>query len=179
MIEPTHGNRLVRAYDSMMERVKIRLEELEQAEKAAFPLLSASIEHAAEKAVELGELTREEARLIGGYLKRDLEDAGQYLTTTGRDLRAWMRFDLELIEDRLSDFFQRGVDRSRLDLLAFETPETGAEAEAELYRGGEVTGPGTLQCGECGEVVVFHAPTLIEPCAACKGVVFVRVTEEP
>jgi hypothetical protein len=42
--------------------------------------LRASIEHAAEKAVELGELTREEARLIGGYLKRDLEDAGQYLT---------------------------------------------------------------------------------------------------
>ena len=177
MTEPTHGNRLARAYDRMMERVKIRLEELEQAEKAAFPRLNASIEHAAEKAVELGELTREEARVIGGYLKRDLEDAGQYLTTTGRDLRAWTRFDLELIEDRLSDFFQRGVDQSRLDLLAFEAPETGAEAE--LYRSGEVTGPGTLQCGECGEPVVFLAPTLISPCAACKGVVFVRVTEEP
>lgn len=177
MTEPTHGNRLARAYDSMMERVKIRLEELEQAEKSAFPQLSASIEHAAEKAVELGELTREEARLIGGYLKRDLEDAGQYLATTGRDLRAWLRFDLELLEDRLSDFFQRGVDRSRLDLLAFGAPPTGTDAE--MYRSGEVTGPGTLQCEECGEPVVFRAPTLIEPCPACKGTVFVRVTEEP
>lgn len=177
MIEPTHDNRLARAYDRMIERVKIRLEELEQAEKAAFPRLNASIEHAAEKAVELGELTREEARVIGGYLKRDLEDAGQYLITTGHDLRAWMQFDLELLEDRFSEFFQRGVDQSRLDLLAFETPETGAEAE--LYRSGEVTGPGTLQCGVCGEPVIFLAPTLIEPCAACKGVVFVRVTEEP
>lgn len=176
MTEPTHGNRLVRAYDRMMERVKLRLEELEQAEKDAIPRLSASIEHAMEKAVELGELTREEARLIGGYLKRDLEDAGQYLTATGSDLRAWMRFDLELIEDRLLDFFQSGVDQSRLDFLAFEAPETGTETE--LYRSGEVTGPGTLQCGECGELVVFRAPTLIEPCAACAGEVFVRVIEE-
>lgn len=176
MIEPTHGNRLARAYDRMMERVKIRLEELEQAEKAVFPRLNASIEHAAEKAVELGELTREEARLIGGYLKRDLEDAGQHLAATGSDLRTWTRFDLELIEDRLLDFFQSGVDRSRLELSAFETP--ASDAEVVLYRSGEVTGPGTLQCGECGALAVFWAPALIEPCAACKGEVFVRVIEE-
>jgi len=99
------------------------------------------------------------------------------LAATGRDLSAWLQFDLELIEDRLSDFFQRGVDQSRLDLLAFETPP--AEVDAKLYHRGEVTGPGTLQCGECGELVVFRAPTLIEPCLACKGTVFVRVTEEP
>ena len=105
MTEPTQTRRLVQAYDRMMERVKLRLEELEQAEREALPQLRASIEHAAEKAVELGELTREEARLIGGYLKRDLEDAGQYLTTTGQDLRAWLRFDLELLEDRMLDFF--------------------------------------------------------------------------
>jgi hypothetical protein len=177
MTEPTHGNRLVRAYDRMMERVKLRLEELEQAEKAAIPRLSASIEHAAwKKRWNWASLTREEARLIGGYLKRDLEDAGQYLTATGSDLRAWMRFDLELIEDRLLDFFQSGVDQSRLDFWPLRLPETGTETE--LYRSGEVTGPGTLQCGECGELVVFRAPALIEPCAACAGEVFVRVIEE-
>ncbi|MBL8251940.1 MAG: zinc ribbon-containing protein [Candidatus Competibacter sp.] len=167
------GNRLVRAYDRMVERVKTRLEELEQAEKAAFPRLSASIEHAAEKAVALGELTREEARLLGGYLKRDLEDAGQHLATTGRDLRDWMRFDLELIEERLLDFFRRGVDQSRLDLSAFETPPEAVEAE--LYRSGEVTGPGTLRCEQCGDRAVFHAPALIKPCRACGGAVFARV----
>lgn len=183
MTEPTHGNRLVEAYDRMMERVKHRLEELEQAEKAAFPRLHASIEHAAEKAVELGELTREEARLIGGYLKRDLEDAGQYLTATGRDLRAWLRFDLELLEDRLLDFFQRGVDQSRLDLREFaataEDAEEGEEVKVVEYRGGEITGPGTLQCANCGEQAVFHAPAVIGPCPACGGVAFARVGEEP
>ncbi len=179
MTEPTHGNRLVEAYDRMMERVKHRLEELEQAEKAAFPRLHASIEHAAEKAVELGELTREEARLIGGYLKRDLEDAGEYLTTTGRDLRAWLRFDLELLEDRMLDFFQRGVDQSRLDLREFAQSVEGVE-EMEIveYRSGEVTGPGTLQCANCGERLVFHGPAVIGPCPACGATTFLRVSEE-
>ena len=176
MTEPTQTSRLVQAYDRMMERVKLRLEELEQAEREALPQLRASIEHAAEKAVELGELTREEARLIGGYLKRDLEDAGQYLTTTGQDLRAWLRFDLELLEDRMLDFFQRGVDQSRLDLLAFEA--SAAEVETERYRSGEITGPGTLQCEKCGESMVFLASATIAPCPVCGGIDFVRVTEE-
>jgi hypothetical protein len=174
--EPTHGNSLVEAYHRMMERVKLRLEELEQAEREALPQLRASIEHAAEKAVELGELTREEARLIGGYLKRDLEDAGQYLTTTGRDLRAWLRFDVELLEDRLLDFFQRGVDQSRLEFLMLAAGEE--DAEPVEYRGGEITGPGTLQCETCGEPIRFHAPAVIGPCPACGGLVFVRVGEE-
>ena len=177
MTGSTQANRLVQAYDRMMERVKIRLEELEQAEQEALPQLRASIEHATEKAVELGELTREEAHLIGGYLKRDLEDAGQYLTTTGQDLRAWLRFDLELLEDRMLEFFQRGVDQSRLELLAFEAPS--AEVETERYRGGEITGPGTLQCENCGELMIFRASATIAPCPVCGGTDFARVTEGP
>ena len=176
MADASGNTKLIRAYRRMMERVKTRLEEMEQAEKAAFPQLSASIEHAAEKAVELGELTREEARLIGGYLKRDLEDAGQYLTTSGRDLRAWLRFDGELLEDRLLDFFQRGVDQSRLEFLTFEQADT--EVEPVEYRSGEITGPGTLQCLACGEPLVFHAPAAITPCGVCGGAVFVRVGED-
>ena len=175
MTESSYGNRLVRAYDRMLERMKLRLEELEQAEKAAFPQTFASIEHAAEKAVELGELTRDEARLIGGYLQRDLQDAGQYLTSTGRDLGAWLRFDVELLEDRLLDWFQRGVDQSRLDWLAFAPLERAVEPGE--YRSGEITGPGTLQCMQCGEPVIFHASAKIAPCAACGATTFMRVGE--
>ena len=176
MTEPAHDNAWVDAYRRMMERVKHRLEALEQAEQEALPQLQASIEHAAEKAVELGELTREEARLIGSYLKRDLEDAGQYLSATGRDLRAWLRFDVELLEDRLLDFFQRGVDQSRLEFLAFGATE--ADAEPVPYRCGEITGPGALQCAACGEPMIFHTPAAIAPCPACGGLVFVRTSEE-
>ncbi len=176
MTEPTQGKRWIDAYDQMAERVKFRLEALEQVEKAVFPQLHASIEHAAEKAIELGELTREEAQLIGSYLKRDLEDAGQYLSNTGRELRDWLRFDVELLEDRMLDFFQRGVDQSRLDFLAFKDIE--ANAERIEYYSGEITGPGTLQCEQCGGRVICHTTTAIVPCLACGGTVFVRVGGE-
>ncbi len=177
MTDSSNSSRWVEAYQQMMERVKHRLQDLEQAEKAAFPQLSASIEHAAQKAVEMGELTREEAQLIGRYLQRDWEDAGQYLTVTGRDLGAWLRFDLELLEDRLLEFFERGVDQSRLDLLAFETPPI--DIESEPYHCGEITGPGTLQCEGCGAWVAFHAPAAIGSCTVCGGGNFLRVADEP
>jgi hypothetical protein len=155
------------------------LEELEQAETGgAFPQLRASIEHAAEKAVELGELTREEARLIGGYLKRDLEDAGQYLTTTGQDLRAWLRFDLELLEDRMLEFLQRGVDQSRLELLAFEASaaETGDRSGIAAARSRDRV---PCSAGSVGSRWPFSpARRLSSLVAACGGIVFVRVTEE-
>lgn len=168
------SNKLIRAYDRMMERAKARLEEIEQAEKDALPRLQQSIEYAAEKAVELGELTREEAQLIGGYLKRDLQDAGHYLVETGRDLGKWLRFDMELIEERLLDLLRSATDRTRLEMLAFqETVEWAAH-----YHTGEITGPGTLQCDRCGRQMHFHATAHIPPCSACHATIFSRMSEE-
>lgn len=77
-----HNEKLVHAYNTMMERVK---ETLGKAEKAAEPRLRQAIASAEEKAVELGELTREEALQIGDYLRRDLQNAGEYLA----GLRPW------------------------------------------------------------------------------------------
>ena len=171
MSESPSMKKLTRAYDRMMERVKARLEELEQAEQQALPNIQRSIEHAAETAVELGELTREEARLLSGYIKRDLEDAGRYMATTGQDLRAWLRFDLDLIEDRLLEFLESAADKTRVEMLEFEQ-----ELErASHYRSGEITGPGSLRCDGCGKVLHFHATVHIPPCPKCRGVAFSRL----
>jgi Zn finger protein HypA/HybF involved in hydrogenase expression len=168
------NNKLVHAYEHMMERVHARFEELEKTEQEIIPHLQHSIEHAAEIAVELGELTREEARLVSGYLKRDLQDAGHYLADTGHDLREWLRFDIGLIEDRLLEIFYRAADKTRLEILDFE--ET--LAEATQYNSGEITGPGTLQCDNCGERLQFHATACIEPCPRCGATAFSRVSIE-
>ncbi len=167
-------NKLVHAYERMMERAHARFEELEKTEREIIPHLQHSIEHAAEIAVELGELTREEARLVSDYLKRDLKDAGHYLADTGHDLREWLRFDLELIEDRLLEVFYRATDKTRLEILDFQ--ET--LAEAAQYNSGEITGPGTLQCDNCGELSQFHATACIEPCPQCGATTFSRISTE-
>ena len=71
MTEPTQTRRLVQAYDRMMERVKLRLEELEQAEREALPQLRASIEHAAEIALARQPLEARGQRLLA---RRDGSD---------------------------------------------------------------------------------------------------------
>lgn len=171
MRQSSNLSRLTEAYHHMMKRVKAHLDELEQAEKDFLPNLQQSIEHAAERSVELGELTREEAQLIGRYLKRDVEDAGHYLAKTGHDLREWLRFDLELIEERLLDLFDSAADKTRLQMLAFkETLE-----QASHYQTGEITGPGTLQCDNCGEQLAFYTVAPIPACPNCAGTTFSRL----
>ncbi len=170
MTDSNSENRLIQAYERMMDRVKAGFEDFEQAEADALPRIRRSIERAAEKAVDLGELTREEAQTVGRYLRRDLEDAGRFLATTGRDLRDWLRFDLELIEDRLRNLLDVAADKTRVEMLAFEeTVERAAH-----YRTGEITGPGTLQCDRCGKLLHFHATAHIPPCATCHGTDFHR-----
>ena len=174
MSEPSNIDKLIRSYNHMMERVKTRLEELEAAEKDALPRLRHSIEHAVEKAVELGELSRKEAQEIGGYLKRDLQDAGHYLGTTGKEIGDWLRFDLDLVEEQLLDLFSKAADKTGLERLQFE--ET--LAEESQYQTGEITGPGTLQCDNCGERLAFHATSPIPACPRCNHTSFSRMSAE-
>lgn len=173
MSDTDRNDRLTRAYERMMERVRERLRALEAAETETLPHLRRSIEHAAEKAVELGELTREEAQIVAGYVRRDLRDAGRHLAETGSELRDWLRFDIELIEDRLVELLSHAADRTRLELL-----ELQAELEAAShYTSGEVTGPGTLVCDRCGETLRFRGVAVIPACPGCGHDHFSRPAE--
>jgi len=162
-------DRMVDAYENMLERVDGWLKDAE----SAMPELRQGIEHAREKAVELDELTREEAQKIGAYLERDVEDAASFLVNTGAEFRGWLRFETELIENRLLEMFVGVADKTRVEL------ESLAEQarEASTYHVGEVTGLGTLQCVTCGKEMHFHKTGRIPPCAKCHGTTFRRAEE--
>ena len=51
------------------------------------------------------------------------------------------------------------------------------QAELAGYHTGEITGPGTLVCDNCGEELHFHKPSRIPPCPKCKGTSFHRKRE--
>jgi hypothetical protein len=153
----------------MLERVHDGLEDLEQ---HTLPALRRSIEKAQETAVELGELTRDEAEDIGAWLYRDLVAAGSHFKASGSDFGAWLRFDTALVEQRLWDLFSRAADRTSLALLDFrEQLERAAH-----YGTGQVTGPGTLACENCGKQLHFHAIGHIPPCPKCHHTRFERLT---
>lgn len=164
---PEPDQRAIAAYNRMMERVKSALD---TAEKNTLMNLRQGVEKAARLAEQLGELTRDEAERIGTYLQRDLHDAGKYLADSGSDLRSWLRFDVELIEDRLLDLFSSVADRTRLEWLELEQ----RAHDEPTYHSGEITGPGTLQCQACGQEIHFHATGHIPPCPNCHGSQFVR-----
>lgn len=132
------------------------------------------IDQAVEKAVELEELSREEAERIGDYLRRDVHDAAEYLATTEKEMGDWLRFDLELIEERLLETFSVMVDHTREALDEIEA----RAAWMTNWQTGEITGPGTLVCTRCGQLLHFHQPGRIPVCPQCGERDFKRVEDE-
>ena len=154
--------RMADAYERMLERVDAMLD---IAESKTIPTLRNSLDTAREKAVELNELTREEAEKLATYLERDMQDAAHFLSETGEELRNWWRFDVEVMEHRMMEMFANVADRTRVELEKFATQAR----EASFYHTGEITGPGSLVCNECGKVLNFHKAGHIPPCPKCRA----------
>ncbi|MCP4126955.1 MAG: zinc ribbon-containing protein, partial [Gammaproteobacteria bacterium] len=89
---------------------------------------------------------------------------------TGEEFRNWFSFDLELIENRLLEMFANVADRTRVELDALAE----RAREAAFYHTGEITGPGTLICTECGKALHFHKAGHIPPCSKCHATSFKR-----
>lgn len=157
-------NRRIKAYERMLER-------LDEATSGPGALrLREALERVKQRSVELGELTREEADRIGEYLRRDIEDAANYAAASDEDLGTWLYMDMQLIENWIWDRFSSVADRTRLELLQFQQ----LSERPEEYHTGEVAGPGTLTCVNCGKKLQFEKPGRIPPCPNCHGSTYVR-----
>jgi len=167
--EQSDKEKLTGAYHDMLERATEA-----QQESGASGGVQHYLESAKEKAVELGELSREEAERIGDYLRRDVRDAAAYLSEGGRELGDWMRFDLGLVEERILELFSLMVDHTREEL---DRLQATAKSMSE-WETGEVTGPGSLACDNCGKVMQFHKAGRIPPCPRCHSTRFKRLTDE-
>ncbi len=160
-------DRMAAAYERMLERVD---DVLEKAEESALPTLRKALDQAREKAVELGELTREEAEKIASYVERDMKDAAEFLAENTDGFKEWLRFDIQLIEKRLLEMFAGVADRTRVELARLAENAW----QASHYKTGEITGPGTLVCTECGKALHFHKAGHIPPCPKCHGTTYKR-----
>jgi len=160
--------RLIIAYEEMLKRVS---HTIEQAGESTIPNLKHNIEQAREKAIELGELSREEAEKVAGYIERDMEEVAHYMGETGEQLADWWQFESSLIEDRLLDAFSSVADQTSLQLAKLAQQAR----EASTYHTGEITGPGTLICTKCGEELHFHKAGHIPPCPKCRHTEYKRV----
>lgn len=166
------SEKLIKTYHHMLDQVK---ELWHNAEEKAIPTLSENIKHAAEKASELGESSKEDIEKLGEYIQRDLEDAGEYLSgyvaKNGPLLENWIKDELEFAETQFAEVFATLADKTRLELdeLADRARQVG------VWKTGEITNVGVLYCQNCDEVLHFKKPGHIPPCPKCKGTQFKKV----
>ncbi len=165
-----HNDKQSHAYDQMLERTKEFISDLG---REAQPRLEKATRYAQEKAVELGELTREEADDIAKYLRRDIHDAATFLGEHGDEIKDWLRLDLLLIENKLLDMFSQVVDKTRLEL-----DQIALQADAQGWHTGQIAGIGTLQCLNCAEEIHFHKTGRIPPCPKCSHTEFTRINKD-
>lgn len=134
------------------------------------PGVKTGIEKARRTAVELGELSHDEAEKIAAWLKRDVQDAGRHLAEDSHEIGDWLRFDIDQIEDRLLDMFTAVADRTRLDILELQHDLQ----QDPPYLSGEITGPGSLHCTQCNHSISFNHTARIPPCPNCGNESFRR-----
>ena len=167
-LSPPHDpiEALGEAYELLLDKT---IEEAHTAKVKSGPALHQLIDEIAQRSSDINELAGEEAVKLGKFLKRDLLDAASYLEKTGNALKDWLGFDIALLEDRLRDDFIKAADQTTVELLKLKQ-----QAQAAGYHTGEITGPGTLLCDQCGETLHFHKAGHIPPCPKCQGTRFHR-----
>lgn len=168
MSEQKIDQKLIAAYDKMMERVHHFIDDTEQ---HTLPTLQKSIDNAKKQAVELKEVTAEEAEKLAGFIRRDIHDVAHHISESGQEFSSWFSFDLQLIEDRILDTLSKVADKTRSELA-----QLASQAKfSQEYRTGEVTGIGTLECSDCHTLLHFKKTNRIPPCPKCHKTVFTRV----
>jgi DNA-binding ferritin-like protein len=155
------------AYEKMYERTAAGLHSLKEKSSPVFHNL---VDEAKEKAIELGELTEQEAEKLAKWLKRDIDDAANYLSDTGRELKDWLSFETNLLESVALEMMLKVSDKTTIALLKLKEKVS----EKYAYHTGEVTAAGTLVCDKCSEQLNFYKAGKIPPCPKCHGTAYHR-----
>ena len=161
------GERLLKSYETLLERTKAVLDQSKDKGEAA---LQKALDLSTKKALELRELSFDEAEKVLAFVARDLHDAGEFVATRQRELVDWLRLDGLLVEQQAVSKLAGLVDRAQVELKHL----SHVAAKYSQWNTGEVAGMGTLVCTHCGKPLHFQKVGRIPPCAGCNGTVFKR-----
>ncbi len=171
------ANHLISAYNQMMQEMR---DAIEQADPSDMTLQKA-LDQAKHQAVHLGVTTAEEAHELSEYIKRDVNDAAEYMMDSSAEFYDWLMLDIEIIERRVIDLFLSVADHTRVELEQFKRnipDDIPGERLVPIYKSGEITGPGILICESCGKIKPFVSSDEISNCTQCGHDRFIRRQQE-
>jgi len=147
-------------------------ERLLQVEDRTLDVIESELEEAIEIEATAEEMARDELDLLGAYLRRDIQSLRDYIASTGKGLKEWLRFDTGLLENRLAELLLMVADETTV-----QQAELRQQAQTDpCFTAGESVLGGTFSCIDCGDVYVYHQPTQLKPCIECGGEVFHRIS---
>lgn len=155
-------------YETMYENVA---DNLIKAKDRTGPLINELIDDAKDKMIELEDVAEDDAEKLAGWLKRDLDDAINYMSETEYALKDWLGFETSLLKNAVIHALLETADKTTLALLRMKK---NAHQPYD-YHTGEIAGFGTLICDECGEKLHFHKAGHIPPCPKCHKTSFHRI----
>jgi len=165
------SNHLISAYNQMMQEMRNAFEQADASDMS----LQKALDMAKHQATHLGEVTAEEAHEIGEYIKRDINDAAEYMMETSSEFYDWLMLDIEIIERKIIELFLSVADHTRVELEQLKRASIDAGInQTPIYKSGEITGPGTLICESCGTVKAFPSSDAISDCTQCGHNRFIR-----
>ncbi len=159
---------LVHGYETMMDKLS---EWTEKADETAGPLLINGLKESEEFLHDLKQWSKEEIDLISQFLKRDLQDAAVQMEKENQDLKNWLGFDVQQVEEKVLSLFANMTDKTRLELDKLDRM-------ANEWHTGQVTSIGTLVCKKCGKELHFHKPGRIPPCPGCGHTEYRRISDD-
>ena len=166
--QETAKDKLVHGYEAMMDKLSAWSE---KADETAGPILINGIKEAEDFLHDLKLWSKEEVDLISQYLKRDLHDAAAQMEKENQELKTWLGFDIQQVEEKVLSLFANMTDKTRLELDKLDRM-------ANEWHTGQVTSIGTLVCKKCAKELHFHKPGRIPPCPGCGHTEFRRISDQ-
>lgn len=150
-------------YDHYVSRFR---ELLESSQAKGREALDSSMAAARDGMVAVGEISAEQGKLFGDYLKRDLVQTSKDMAHLGEETRERLhpsRLDAGALAATATAFRLAGQSLLRL---------SGKADEALVHHAGEITSAGTLTCLKCQAQTPLRKTTVIAPCTSCAGTIF-------
>jgi rubrerythrin len=156
-------NKFVKAYDELMEHLYEIMDD-------SLHSVAEAMDIAKEKTIE--GLSQEDLDRIAHFLMRDIEHAADStpVDNDSNSLSEWFKFDIELLENFALDTFTSIADKTRIELAKIENQAK----KYHSYKSGDIAGPGTFVCDQCGKQIAFKSTSEIPECPECKAKTFSR-----
>lgn len=160
---------LISAYNQMMADMRAAFDQVDVETMS----LQKALDLAKHQAIHIGGTTAEEAHEIAEYIKRDINDAAEFMMDSSAEFYDWLMLDIEMVERKVMELFLTVADHTRIELEQFTRVKI-AQDEITLYNSGELTAADSLFCENCGQLHPLFSNSEIKDCAHCGHNRFIR-----